>query len=436
MSTDSAELSSHLVRVQDVTCAQLDCSTAFAGLSQQEALYAMHIHDASWAGAFICARQTSAEAVPLLCLLRLVWEGGYAPVAAALEAACGRDTLERFLAFSVEVISNLGNYKSFGDTKLVPDLPEAAFVALVRASPAYAAGHGALLEELWAALEGLLYSLAPRLRSLGLGADKGVSCYYSSDVTPAEAGLAHRWLASLGLAQAYNSRLFAVKGQGGERVLQLRLASAAPAGASPEAVADAPLRALLQAGVVAYEGALVQCVRGDHAPLMARVCSALQAAAPHAANATQRAMLARYVESFDSGSMAAHMAGSAEWVADKGPAVESYLGFIESYQDPMGISGAWEGFVAVVNKETSKKFGALVAGATSLLPLLPWGPEYEKESFSKPDFTALEVLAFASGGVPAGINIPVSARLCVNALTRPAALLTCTPPSLPPSPEL
>jgi dipeptidyl-peptidase-3 len=415
MSADAAELSAHLVRVEDVTTAQLSCSAAFAGLTASEALYAKHLHDASWAGALICARQTSAESVPLLSLLRLVWEGGHAPVAAALEAARGADALARFLAFSVEAISNLGNYKSFGDTKLVPDLPVEDFGALVRACPAYSAGgggHGALLEELWGSLQGVLYDLAPRYRTLGLGADKGVSTYYSHDVTPHEAALAHRFLASRGLSQAYNSRLFAVAQEGsGARVLQLRLASAAGggagAGSAAAALADAPLRALLEAGVVEHEGARVQCVRGDHSPLMARVCSALRAAAPHAANAAQRAMLAAYVEAFDTGSQAAHIAGSAQWVADKGPAVESYIGFIESYQDPLGVSGAWEGFVAVVNRETSRKFGALVEGAAALLPLLPWGPAYEKDAFSKPDFTALEVLAFASGGVPAGINIPV-----------------------------
>lgn len=53
-----------------------------------------------------------------------------------------------------------------------------------------------------------------------------------------------------------------------------------------------------------------------------------------------------------------------------------------------------------MNKQLSAKYEALVNNASSLIKVLPWGKDFEVDVFRKPDFTALEVVSFATGGTP------------------------------------
>mmetsp|Transcript_14278 Transcript_14278/g.17971 ORF Transcript_14278/g.17971 Transcript_14278/m.17971 type:complete len:168 (-) Transcript_14278:1008-1511(-) len=139
---------------------------------------------------------------------------------------------------------------------------------------------------------------------------------------------------------------------------------------------------------------------------MTRVTDSIEQAKHYTTGETQRSMLANYEEHFRYGDIDKHKDSQRNWIKDIGPIVETNIGFIETYLDPSGARAEFEGFVAIVNKTTSAKFGKLVQNAEELIQKLPWSSDFEKPVFTKPDFTDLDIVAFGCSGTPIGINIP------------------------------
>lgn len=283
-----------------------------------------------------------------------------------------------YLEYASQFLGNLGNYKSFGDSKFVPRIAEDDFAAVVRASAS------ARAQELFALARSGIFGTDRPL--LGWPEKGHVSSYYpGGNVTQKEIEAVNSALAARGIMPE-NTRVTKEDGH-----LVVLVASASDSAA--------PSR-------VTVDGKPLVFRFGDHKHEFRYVVDHIKEAAKYAANDTQRVMLAHYADSFESGSMVAHKALQVAWVKDLGPAVESNIGFIETYRDPSGVRGEWEGLVAMVNRDRTAKFGDLVRNAHRLIVHLPWDKLYEKDTFTPPDFTSLEVLTFAGSGVPAGINIP------------------------------
>lgn len=382
----------------DIGVSALDCREAFRLLSPREQLYAHFLSRAAWYGGLAVLLQTSPESADIYVLLQRLFRRQDPDQLREVATAAGltSEEYQAFLVYAAGLYANMGNYKSFGDTKFIPNLPKEKLKDLVWRSQAFQDSPKDM-EALWTLCSPRLYSLEELHKQLGLG-DKGITSYFSGNCGLKDAELAQRFLDSKRLS-AYNTRLFK-KESGGKTCYEVRLASAVCAESAVEGEGD------WCSGSWEFEDCVFTVRRGDYAHLMKKASDNLHKAQAHAANENQRRMLEEYERSFTFGSVDAHKEGSRYWIKDKGPIVESYIGFIESYRDPFGSRGEFEGFVAVVNKAMSARFASLVGSAEVLLPELPWPQAFEKDRFLKPDFTSLDVLTFAGSGIPAGINIP------------------------------
>ncbi|CAL8265755.1 unnamed protein product [Merluccius merluccius] len=382
----------------DIGISALDCGEAFRLLSPREQMYSHYLSRAAWYGGLAVLLQTSPESANIFVLLQKIFRKQPAaelePVAMA--AGLTSEEYQAFLVYAAGLYANMGNYKSFGDTKFIPNLPKEKLKTLVFASQAFQEQPNEM-EALWDSCSSALFSLEDKQKQLGLG-NKGITTYFSGNCGLEDAELAQKFLDSKNLS-AYNTRLFK-KENGGKMCYEVRLASAVQKDCAVDGEEET------SCGSFDFEDKEFTVKRGDYAQLMEKVSHYLEKAQAHAANENQKRMLEEYRRSFTFGSIDAHKEGSRYWIKDKGPIVESYIGFIESYRDPFGSRGEFEGFVAVVNKAMSERFAKLVSSAEVLLPELPWPRDFEKDTFLKPDFTSLDVLTFAGSGIPAGINIP------------------------------
>lgn len=297
---------------------------------------------ASLAGNRIVLRQVSPESEPIydfiIALYRASNNGDWAGLAS--RAAISPADLNHVLEYAAQFLGNSGNYKSFGDSKFVPRCPEPVFAALAAQSPDatrhYAASRGAIFASTADA------KAAGRMH-LGFPDEGHVTTYYpdSAGITQAEIAAVNGWMQAKGLLPE-NTR---VRKRGDRAVFDILIASGRTSvpseggdvGKETEFAVehDGPLK-----------GKTISLVYGDYAAEMSRIAALIKKAAENADNETEEKMHLAYAKSFAEGSLLAFKDSQRYWIKDQGPTVECNIGFIETYRDPAGVRGEWEGFVA------------------------------------------------------------------------------------------
>ncbi|EOD46075.1 Peptidase M49 dipeptidyl-peptidase III [Neofusicoccum parvum] len=386
------EVLKHYLADSPPTVVPLAIKPHFEALNDQQKLYSHYLSIACLAGTRIVLRQISPESEHIydfIVTLHRHYKGDWKK--AQKDAGLSDDELKAFLDYSAQFLGNAGNYKSFGDSKFVPRLESRQLKALATLTPE-------TLQLYEKFKDGIFANKNVGEMHLGYPDAGHLSTYYpdSPDITKEEITILSDFLESKKLLPE-NTRIRKTKD--GFEVL---IASALDAPSKDQK--DIPESEWELDGKL--KGKKLKLVFGDYSKEMATIADAIKKARQYAGNDTEKSMLDAYEKSFITGSLEAYKDSQRFWIRDKGPMVETDIGFVETYRDPHGIRGEWEGFVAMVNKERTRAFGNLVEAAPSLIPRLPWEKEFEKDTFLSPDFTSLEVLTFAGSGIPAGINIP------------------------------
>ncbi|KAI8883177.1 dipeptidyl peptidase III [Backusella circina FSU 941] len=364
---------------------RLEAKKFFDTLSDKEKKYAHYMSRASFQGTRIIITQTNPKAIGIYDLVLELFtdeKGDMIQSDRLLQKSqVDKDTFHHFIQYCAQFLGNLSNYKSFGDEKFIPRISREDFAKIVSGSDSAKAV--ALFEknadEIYK-VDNASYNL------IGFPDDGHQSGYYSKNVTKEDIKGIQAFLQKQKL-DPLNTRLF--KDEQGNYQLKI----AASNGKATETY-------------TLENKKTIEIHYTDFQRSMGKVAESILAASSFTANPTQKRMLDAYHTSFSTGSVDAHKESQKEWLKDLNPQVETNIGFIETYRDPQGVRAEWEGFVAMVNKEQSLKFNRLVENAPLVVSRLPWPPAFERETLNKPDFTSLEVLSFATAGVPAGINIP------------------------------
>lgn len=297
---------------------------------------------AAFQGTRVALRQTSPESESIFDLIITLYKtvnGDWNSL--VQKTGVDAQDLQYFLEYAAQFLGNCGNYKGFGDTKFIPRLDADKFRALASVT----SETKALFEKASSTGGGIYETSEVSLMHLGYPDHGHLTTYYpdSPNIKKAEIQAIGDFLEKKGLPLE-NTRLR--KTSAGD--FELLIAS----GLSSPPVHD---RDLGNESSWDLDGSLagkkLSLVFGDYQNEMSKIAHNIKQAELNAANDTQRGMLQQYAKSFGTGSIEAYKESQRLWVKDQKPAVETDIGFVETYRDPHGVRGEWEGFVSMVSQE-------------------------------------------------------------------------------------
>ncbi len=168
----------------------------------------------------------------------------------------------------------------------------------------------------------------------------------------------------------------------------------------------------LNAKVVKRDGKLIEevyKVGGLYSPAIERIVDNLTKAAAYAENDAQRDIINSLIKYYRTGNLRDFDEYSILWADDTRSQVDFINGFIETYGDPLGMTGSWESIVNFKNEEASHRTEVLSGNAQWFEDHSPVDPRFRKpvvKGVSAKVITAAILAGDSYPSTPIGINLP------------------------------
>ena len=297
--------------------------------------------------------------------------------------------LRQLIEYAAVFYQCSSNYRGFGDTKFIPRLSKEGLISLIDNCQLDKTTHDKALDLLNQCISSM-YSLdPPSVRSQGFS-PTGVTRYYlPSDFTQNEVLSIDSFLCEHHI-RVENTTIVRDSSK------QTYYVNVYSIDESEEKLGTIP----------SLNNFTIILKKGFHSNDLRRSVKWLQLARQYCASEIQEQMIDSLILHYTHGNIEDHVKYSSLWVSDTDPAVESHMGFIETYRDPQGVRAEFEGIVACVDSKESIILKKFVEASNIVLPLLPYPKEYERSQFSPPTYNALQILTACINDYPIGINIP------------------------------
>lgn len=173
-----------------------------------------------------------------------------------------------------------------------------------------------------------------------------------------------------------------------------------------------PISYGLNSRVVKEDGKIVEQhyhLNGLYGPAIAKIIYWLDMAKGVAENDEQRAYITKLIDYYITGDLKLFDEYSILWAEDTGSDIDFVNGFIESYGDPLGMTGSWEAYVNFKNRKASKRTETISSNAQWFEDHAPINPKFRKpvvKGVSAKVITAAMLAGDAFPSTAIGINLP------------------------------